>query len=112
MMDPITRKEASRKFKERKPPCGVFAVRCTATGRAWVGSFTNLESMRNRMWFSLGLGTHRDAALQAEWNAHGEGTFQYEILEKFDDELCAIEVNDRLKDRKRHWADRLGARTL
>jgi hypothetical protein len=111
-MDPIARKEVSRKFKERKPPCGVFAVRCTASGQAWVGSFSNLESMRNRLWFSLGLGTHRDAALQAEWNAHGERTFEYQILEKFDDELCAIEVNDRLKDRKRHWADRLGARML
>jgi hypothetical protein len=111
-MDPIARKEVSRKFKERKPPCGVFAVRCTTSGQAWVGSFSNLESMRNRLWFSLGLGTHRDAALQAEWNAHGERTFEYQILEKFDDELCAIEVNDRLKDRKRHWADRLGARML
>ncbi len=112
MTDPIDRKEASRKFKERKPSRGVFAVRCTATGQVWVGSFANLEAMRNRLWFSLGLGAHRDPALQAEWNAHGEAAFQYEILEKFDDDLCAIEVNDRLKQRKRHWAGRLGARAL
>ena len=111
-MDPNARKEASRKFKERKPPCGVFAVRSTATGQVWVGSFTNLEAMRNRLWFSLAQGGHRDRTLQDEWNAHGEATFQYEIIEKFDDEMCAIEVSDRLKDRKHHWAAQLGARML
>jgi hypothetical protein len=111
-MDPNARKEASRKFKEHKPPCGVYAVKCAATGRVWVGSFTNLESMKNRLWFSLGQGGHRDRALQDEWNAQGGESFQYEILEKFDEELCAIEVNDRLKDRKAHWASLLGARKL
>jgi hypothetical protein len=111
-MDPSARKAATREFKERKPPCGVFAVRSTTTGHMWVGAFTNLDSMRNRLWFALGQGAHRDRALQEEWNEHGEQSFQYEILEKFDDEMCPIEVNDRLKDGKRHWADRLGARTL
>jgi len=108
----VDRKEAIRKFKEHQPPRGVFAVRSTATGEAWVGSFTNLESMRNRLWFSLRLGMHRDTSLQEAWNAQGEQAFAYEILEKFDDDLCAIELNDRLKERKRHWAAQLGARTL
>ena len=106
------RKEAIRKFKERQPSRGVFAMRCTATGQVWVGSFANLEAMRNRLWFSLRLGSHRDPTLQDEWNTHGEHTFRYEILEKFDDDLSAIELNDRLKDRKHQWAVQLGARTL
>jgi hypothetical protein len=111
-MDSIARKEAIRKFKEHKPPCGVYAVRSATTGHVWVGSFTNLDSMRTRLWFSLRLGSHRDRTLQEEWNAHGEQTFRYEILEKFDEDLCPIEVNDRLKNRKHHWAAQLGARTL
>ncbi len=106
------RKDAIRNFKERKPPAGVFAVRSTATGQAWVGSFANLEAVRNRIWFSLRQGDHRDQSLQQEWNERGEAAFQYEILEKFDDDLCAIELSDRLKERKRHWAAQLGARTL
>ena len=108
----MDRKEAIRKFKERQPPRGVFAVRSAATGEVWVGSFTNLEAMRNRLWFSLRLGVHRDASLQDAWNTQGEQAFAYEILEKFDDDLCAIELNDRLKERKLHWAAKLGARTL
>jgi hypothetical protein len=73
-MDAIARKDAARKFKARKPPCGVYAVRSTTTGQVWVGSFANLEAMRNRLWFSLRQGLHRDRKLQAEWNAHGERT--------------------------------------
>jgi hypothetical protein len=111
-MDINARKEAARKFKERQPPRGVYAVRCTATGKAWVGSFTNLEAMRTRLWFSLRLRSHRDPTLQDEWNAQGEQAFEYEILETFADDMTPIEVNDRLKDRKIHWAARLGARTL
>jgi hypothetical protein len=71
-MDAIARKDAARKFKARKPPCGVYAVRSTTTGQVWVGSFANLEAMRNRLWFSLRQGLHRDRKLQEEWNAHGE----------------------------------------
>jgi hypothetical protein len=112
MMDTIARKEATRKFKERKPTRGVFAVRSATTGLVWVGSFTNLEAMRTRLWFSLRQGNHRDRRLQDEWNARGEQTFRYEIVEKFDEELCDIEVSDLLKERRRHWAVELGARTL
>jgi hypothetical protein len=32
------RKAAIRKFKERKPHVGVFAVRCAAAAQTWVGS--------------------------------------------------------------------------
>jgi hypothetical protein len=106
------RKEAIRKFKEVKPTRGVFAVRCTATGRVWAGSFPNLEAMRTRLWFTLRQGAHRNRSLQEEWNAHGEAAFACEILEKFDDDITTIELNDLLKDRRLHWVERLGAQAL
>jgi hypothetical protein len=53
MESTIARKQAIRRFKDRKPLRGVFAVRCTTTGSVWVGAFTNLEAMHNRTWFSL-----------------------------------------------------------
>jgi hypothetical protein len=108
----IARKEAIRKFKERKPIRGVYAVRCTATGRVWVGAFTNLEAIRNRLWFSLGQRAHRNQALQQEWDAHGEQTFEYEIVEKLDDDLSPIGVSDALKEKKNYWINRLGAQAL
>ena len=106
------RGEAVRKFKERKTLRGAFAVRCKATGRVWVGSYANLDAMRNRLWFSLREGLHRDKTLQEEWNSHPEETFEYEILEKLDDDVSPLELGDLLKELRVRWAGKLGARML
>jgi hypothetical protein len=106
------RKEAIRKFKEKKTLRGAFALRCAATGTVWVGSSPNLEATRNRFWFGLRHGSHPDRAVQAEWNAHGEHAFQYEILEILDDDLIAISIPGLLKEKRLLWIERLGARPL
>jgi hypothetical protein len=108
----IGRKEAIQEYKNRKAARGVFAMRCTATGHVWVDSSPNLDAARNGLWFFLRNGYHHDQALQAEWNTHGEQAFQYEILEKLDDDLSPLGVKDLLKEKKRRWAAQLGARTL
>ncbi len=108
----MNRKEAIREYKERKIPRGIFAVRCTATGQTWVGSHPNLEAARNGLWSFLRAGDNRNAALQSEWSTHGEAAFQFEILEKFDDDLLAMDLQDRLKKRRLHWAAQLDAKTL
>jgi len=107
-----SRKQAIREFKERKPLRGVFAVRCTATGQVWVGSSPNLDATPNRIWFGLRLGSHHNRSLQREWNLHGEPGFQYEVLEKLDDDVAAMGVNDLLKEKKGQWVARLGAQPL
>jgi hypothetical protein len=104
------RKEAIRKFKERKTPRGIFAVRCAATGTLWVGSSRNLDAAKNGFWFGLRIGSHLDKSLQSEWNAHGEQAFAYEVLETLKDDVHPLELADLLKERQRHWMTRLDAR--
>jgi hypothetical protein len=106
------RKEAIKEFKARKVARGVFAVRCTATGRVWVDSSWNLDAAQNGLWHFLRNGHHPDPALQAEWNAHGAEAFQFEVLEKLDEDALAIEARDLLKEKTLHWAAHLGAQTL
>ena len=106
------RREAIREYKERKPVRGAFAVQCSATGRRWVGSSMNLEAARNGLWFSLRLGNHRDETLQAAWTQYGEQDFQYEILEKLDDDVPPMSLKDLLKEKKSHWVARFGAEAL
>src|ERR1700733_404145 len=110
MLSKEERKEAARKFKERKPPLGVYAVRCAATGQVWVGFTQNLNASKNGIWLGLSTGAHHDKALQAEWNAHTESAFSYEVLEQLDEELSPLLVRDTLKARKQHWIERLDAR--
>jgi hypothetical protein len=112
MESKVARKEAIQKFKERKPTIGVFAVRCTATGRVWVDAFRNLEAAKNGAWFALRNGGHRDKSLQEEWNAQGEGAFQFEILEKLDEDVHPMGVADLLKEKRNHWIAQLGARGI
>ena len=108
----MDRKEIIRAYKARATPRGVFAIRCVATGEVWVGSSMNLDGARNRLWFTLGSGSYKDASLQARWNAHGEKAFQYEVLEKLDDEVSALRAGDVLKERTSHWLAHLGAHPL
>jgi hypothetical protein len=107
-----SRKEAIRKFKERKPLLGAFAIRCIETGRVWVGASRNLEATRNGSWFCLRHAGHPDKSLQLEWNQYGEAAFQYEILETLDADLLPISVPGLLQEKQSHWAAQLGARSL
>jgi hypothetical protein len=50
--------------------------------------------------------------LQAEWNAQGESAFRYEVLEKLEDDLAPMAWRDLLKNKKKEWVARLGARQL
>lgn len=103
MLSKEQKKELTNKFKEQKVSMGIFAVRCTATGQLWIGSARNLEANRNGIWFSLRIGSHRDAGLQTVWNAQGESAFEYEILERLKDDLPRLAVADLLKERKQYW---------
>jgi len=111
-MAAAARKTAIDEYKNRKPHRGVFAVRCSATRHVWVGASPNLEAARNGAWFTLRAGSHRDAALQAEWREHGEASFRYDILEELDDDVLPMAVPDLLKQKKREWALKEQARTL
>lgn len=106
------RKDAIRDYRERQPQRGVFAIRCAGTGGVWVGSSPDLEAARNGQWFFLRQGDHREATLQAEWNARGEQAFSFEILERLKEDLSPMEVKDQLKERLNHWIARLGARRI
>jgi hypothetical protein len=106
------RRQIANEFKERKVPRGIFAVRCSATGEAWVGSSPNLTSARNSLWFQLGVGQYRNALLQQAWKQYGETAFALEVLEQFDDETSPLLLNDLYTVKKKEWVQTLAAHTL
>jgi hypothetical protein len=112
MLSKESRKEIIRECKERKSIIGVYAVRCTANGRTWVGASRNLEATKNGCWFCLRNGSHREKSLQQEWNASGEAAFQYEILGRLDEDIHPLGIDDSLKDMKGDWIVRLNAQQL
>ena len=111
MLTHDARKEAIRKFKERKPNRGIYVVHCSATGN-WVGSSRNLDATRNGIWFSLRLGSHREKSLQEEFSRQGEPAFEYQVVERLDEDVAALGVADLLKEKASLWTGQLGARML
>lgn len=106
------RRAAIAAYKERKAVVGVFAVRCAPAGAVWIGGTPNLDTIQNRIWFTLRMGSHTDADLQAAWRAHGADAFSYEILEEFDEDAPAYVRAVALKERTLHWRQALGGRPI
>ncbi|HTR82487.1 MAG TPA: GIY-YIG nuclease family protein [Bacteroidota bacterium] len=96
-----TRQEINREYKERKKPAGIFQVKNIANGKVLLGSSLNLEGPLNGHKFMLSTGSHRNPALQKDWNTFGPEKFIFEILEvvkvkddpnfNLDDELTLLE---------------------
>ena len=82
-----TRKELQREYKDRAKPAGVFQITNIVNGKMLLGSSLNLEGPLNGHKFMLGIGSHRNKALQSDWNEYGSENFVFEILE-------VIEIND------------------
>ncbi|MGD0894010.1 MAG: GIY-YIG nuclease family protein [Terracidiphilus sp.] len=107
-----SRRESVRRFKEQKPLLGAYVVRCSATGRAWVGVSRNLGAARNGCWFMLRGGLHQSKTLQAEWNVHGDSAFEFEILDGTNEEVDPLLIDRMLKEKKAVWVAQLGAQPL
>jgi hypothetical protein len=111
-MDRQSQKAAIAAYKERKPAFGVYAVICTATGQAWVGSSRHVDTQQSGLWFSLRLGSSPHASLQAAWKEHGEQAFRFEELERLREDFPEISRLPELKKRQAIWRSRLQGANL
>ena len=106
------RKAAIAAYKERKTIAGIYVVRCAASGEAWVGQAPNLETIQNRIWFTLRQGGHPCRSLQAAWNTHGEAGLTFDECERLEDEESTYVRNALLKERVQHWRAELKAEAI
>jgi hypothetical protein len=110
-MDKARKKELTDAYKERKPSPGIFAVRCTASGEAWVGKASEVWRKQSGLWFQLRTGGFPNKEMQAAWNAYGEAAFAFEVVEEIGDENPLL-VPVLLKEREVHWRKTLNASAL
>jgi hypothetical protein len=106
------KKAASTAYKERKIVGGIYLVRCTASGEVWVGQWPNLETIRNRIWFTLRSGTNPCEELQQRWRQHRPENFQFEVLERLSEDDPVYVRNALLKERASYWRSRLNAAAI
>lgn len=103
-----TKRELKRQYKERVKTAGVFQVKNTANGRVLLGSSLNLDGPLNGHRFMLTIGTHRNEALQRDWNTYGSEKFVFEVLEvvKVKDDPH-FNVEDELTLLEEIWVEKL-----
>jgi hypothetical protein len=106
------KKAAIAAYKERKAIVGIYAVRCLASGKIWIGQSTNLDTIQNRLWFTLRLGNHPCRDLQQAWNHGTSDDFVFEELERMEDEKLAYVRQARLKERVAYWCSSLGGAAI
>jgi hypothetical protein len=103
------RRERVREYKQAFPPMGVWAVRNTANGRAWVGASRDADAALNRIRFELKMRGHRNRSLADEWARYGAEHFTFEVLErvrKRDDP--AFDYEAELQSMLAFWSEELG----
>jgi hypothetical protein len=108
-MNQSERKAAISAYKERKAAFGIYAIRCTVSSEVWVGKTPTLDTIKNRFWFTLRMGTHHNVSLQKSWSAHGEQAFAFEVLEQLSDEEGPLSREVILEERLAHWQAMLNA---
>jgi hypothetical protein len=103
-----SKKELKREYKERPKPAGVFQVKNIASGKVLLGSSLNLEGSLNKHRFMLMSGSHRNKALQQDWNSGEPDSFVFEILEtvKVSDDP-GFNLNDELTLLEQIWLEEL-----
>lgn len=111
-MKSADRKAAIAAYKKQKTIAGIYAVQCAATGHTWIGQTPNLDTIKNRIWFSLRMGSHSNRDLQGAWSAHGGDAFGFETLERLKDEELAYVRDTLLKERAAHWRSRLNGSVI
>jgi len=106
------RKAAVAAYRERKVVSGVYAVRCQASAEVWVGSWVDLATIKNRLWFALRQNAHPKKDLLGAWRQHGEAQFSFEALETLDEETSPYLRASKLAERAAHWRATLQAKAL
>ena len=81
MSESAHRKSLIDAYKQRPLTMGVYRVMCTVTGRSLVAASKDPRARLNRHAAALRMNAHEVKPLQADWKAHGEASFVFEILD-------------------------------
>jgi hypothetical protein len=77
----IDRKDAVRKYKETPRTMGVFVIRNTSSGKAFIGSSTDAPARLNRHRSTLKFGAHPSRELQQDWESLGADAFEFTVVD-------------------------------
>ena len=109
MTDKARRKELVGEYKRTHPEAGVYRLVNTRSGKALLGSASNLASMRNKLAFAQSTGSPGalDYRLREDIKQYGLDAFSLEILGVLDlrAEMTANQIRDDLNALEDLWRE-------
>lgn len=78
---------------------GIYAIRCAATGSAYIGSSGFIDARFKNHVYHLNKGDHHNRHLQRAWNKYGKDAFIFDTLE-------IVEDVSSLESREQFWIDK------
>lgn len=104
------RRLLKRQYRDAGPAMGVYVIRNRASGRIFVRASLNLAGAMQRDRFELGLKSHRDRDLLAEWLRWGAENFSFEIVDRLKKrDEPGFDHRDELAALLALWTEELGA---
>lgn len=76
-----SREELVREYLRTPKDMGVYRIRNTVNGRAYVGVSRDVRARMNRHRMELKMGAERVAPLLQDWIEHGEAAFVFEVVD-------------------------------
>lgn len=91
------------KFKtDDKVISGVYQIKNKANGKFFITSARNISNFNGDI-FQLNLGSYKNKPLQNEWKKYGEDSFEFDILQSFEESEDHPEIVKELKRLEREW---------
>jgi hypothetical protein len=102
------RKTLIREYKENPPPAGIFRITNTANGKILIGKGANVQGKLNSNLSQLQFKSHRNKALQEDWNQYGDEAFTFEVLDYLEEDAAHPErQSEELSALEELWLDKL-----
>ena len=109
-MSNLSRKELVNKYKQQEVEMGIIQMYNTVTGYSFVDVSMNLYKPFETIKFRLNMGKFKLKKLQEDWNAYGESSFEFKVVEKLKANECSTDKEklDDLKELLKLWIDNEG----
>jgi hypothetical protein len=105
---PLDRKALSREYKNTPRTIGIGVVRNTGKGKILLLASQDIPSLLNRHRAQLRLGVHRNQELQQDWQAGGEQSFAFEVVDTLTPkDTPGYDPADDLRALEQLWLEKL-----
>lgn len=93
-----SKKALKAAYKLHTPSAGVFQIKNNENGMILIEASSDIHSKWNRHRTELRFGSHRNKALQKDWNEFGEESFIFSVLSQLElKDNDQIDLNSEVK---------------